>query len=604
MGKVPESFLESLRQQVDIVEVISDYVQLRKSGRAFTGLCPFHNERTPSFSVSPERQMFHCFGCGAGGTVFRFVMDIEGISFVDAVVLLAERQGIPVPGEVHSSAQAGPNPKLDRFREAHELAAKVFNHILMNTDAGVQALNYLQSRGISRSTMVDYRLGYAPKSSNMLVQFLKRKGFAESELLECGLAVEIGNDVIDRFRGRVMIPIMDRKGQVIAFGGRTMDANAKPKYLNSPEYELFHKSRLLYNYHRARKLIRQQKSALLLEGYMDVISLHQAGVENGVATLGTSLTEEQAHLLKTDCDRVIISYDGDEAGRKATVRAIDILLEAGIEPLVLRIPDGKDPDEYVRAHGAEAFERLLSRQTLSVVQFLLEDLRQGAQLVSSVGRTEFVRRALQILAARATPVEQEYELRNLSQEFNLSVETLKEELRAFSKQSTRRFADKSVRRVERESQTLMRADQKASISLLQAVLFDAEAATYLMERGLTELAEPLQTALLSNLYAWRMANPEGSPSAFVDQLDDESLAHLASSLFFHEVPEFTPALLDDYMRALELQQLEMLHRQLLRQWIEAEAMGDEGAFRQIKLQVEQVQDQIATLKQPRAYQTE
>lgn len=604
MSKVPESFLEVLRQKVDIVEVISNYVQLRRSGRAYTGLCPFHNERTPSFSVSPERQMYHCFGCGAGGTVFRFVMDMEGVSFVEAVAQLAERNNIPVPEGTIDHAIASPSPKHERYRDAHELATKLYNHILMNTDAGVQALSYLERRGISRTSMAEFRLGYAPKTNDSLVTFLKKRGYEEAELVACGLAVELGSNVVDRFRARVIIPISNRKGQVVAFGGRSMEANAKPKYLNSPEYELFHKSRLLYHYHVSRKAIRQQRTTLLLEGYMDVIALAQAGVSNGVATLGTSLTEDQAKLLKADCDKIIISYDGDEAGRKATVRAIDILAGAGLEPFVLRIPDGQDPDEFVQSHGPEAFERLLSRKTMSVVQFLLDDLRQRAQLVSPVGRTEFVRQALQTLASRATPVEYEYELRNLSQEFNLSMETLKEELRTFTKQSRRRETKTTFRREESTEQPLAKAVSKASSSLLQAVLFSHDAALYVMSRGVTELAEPLQTALLSSLYAWRMERPNASPASFIDEIEDGALANLASSLFFGDIPEFSPALLDDYVRAVELHHLESTYRELLRQWIDVEVTGDIETTREIKLQVEQCQDQIATLKQSRGLHSE
>ncbi|MFD1677819.1 DNA primase [Alicyclobacillus fodiniaquatilis] len=601
MSKVPDGFLEELRQKVDIVEIISDHVQLRRSGRSFTGLCPFHNERTPSFSVSPERQMYHCFGCGAGGTVFRFVMDTEAVSFTEAVVMLAERVGMQLPAGVNEldAAQQPAMAKHQRFREAHELTAKLYNYILMNTDAGVQALNYLENRGISRKTMVDFRLGFAPKTNNTVVSFLRKRGFQDEELVACGLAVEMGTGLVDRFRGRVMVPICDKKGQVIAFGGRTMDAKVKPKYLNSPEYDLFHKSRLLYNYHDARKLIRQGRVALLLEGYMDVISLAQAGVLHGVATLGTSLTEEQAALLKTDCDKTIVAYDGDAAGRKATVRAIDILLGAGIEPLILQIPDGQDPDEYVQANGGEAFGRLMQRRTLSVVQFLLDDMRQQANLTSSVGRTAFVRDALQLLAKRATPVEQEYEMRNLSQEFNLSVETLKEELRGFAKLNKAREKHQ-VRNLSTERiQPLERAFMRASTSILQAVLFDSEAAMYVMEKGVTELAEPVQTALLARLYAWRLTEPAAPPSAFVDELDDESLIHLASSLFFGETPEFTKDLLDDFIRAVERHHLEITHKSLLRQWIEAEASGDIRHATEIKLQVDQIQNQIATLRPPR-----
>lgn len=598
MSRVPEWFLEELRQKVDIVEVVSEHVQLRRAGRSYTGLCPFHNERTPSFSVSPLRQMYHCFGCGVGGTTIQFVMEIEAVSFVEAVVLLAERAGLEIPSGIGEGSVRPPNSKYERHRDAYELATKLYNYILMNRDMGVQAQSYLEGRGISRKTMDRFRLGFAPNTNDSIVSFLKKRGFEEAELVECGLAVEMGPKVLDRFRGRVMIPIFDKKGSVIAFGGRLLEKDGKPKYLNSPENDFFHKSNLLYPYHEARKAIRQNRTALLLEGYMDVISLTQAGVENGVASLGTSFTEEQSKLLKTDCDDVIIVYDGDEAGRKATVRAIDMLVGVGIKPSILRIPDGLDPDEYVQRNGGEAFRRLLTRRTLSVVQFLLEDLRQNANLISAVGRTEFIRNSLQLLGQRATPVEQEYELRSLSQEFNLSVETLKEELRTFAKQN------RGVRKEEKypsdrtmRVQPLASAVSKASINLLQAVLFDADAATYVMEKGLTELAEPVQTALLARLYAWRLTTTGAEPSSFVDELDDEeSLKNLASSLFFGDTPEFTHELLEDYVRAIERHRLELEYRQLLSEWIEVEAAGDEVRTTEIKLQVEAIQRQIATMK--------
>ncbi|GMA60029.1 DNA primase [Alicyclobacillus fastidiosus] len=604
VSKVPEWFIQELRQKVDIVEVVSEYVQLRRSGRSYSGLCPFHNERTPSFSVSSDRGMYHCFGCGAGGTVINFVMDIEGVSFPEAVIALAERAGMAIP-EGLGTGTTQPNTKQQRHREAHDLAAQLYGYILMNMSAGVQALSYLEKRGITRKTIVEFRLGFAPNSQDVVVSALRRRGFQDDELVSSGLAVEMGSRIVDRFRGRIMIPICDKKGEVVGFGGRTMLPDGKPKYLNSPENEVFHKSKLLYNFHVARKAIRQQRTAILLEGYMDVISLAQVGISSGVASLGTSLTEEQASMLKADCDRVIIAYDGDSAGRKAAVRAIDLLQGAGIEPVVLSIPDGLDPDEYVRSNGGEAFTRLLARRTLSVVQYLLDELRQKANLVSPVGRTDFVRAALQLLAERATPVEQEYELRNLSQEFNLSVETLKEELRTFSKQH-KRHREQSVQRAARTAvaQPLERAVSRASIGLLKAVLLDEMAAMYVMEKGLTELAEPLQTALLAQLYAWRLANPTSNPSSFVDELDDEPLVQLASSLFFGETPEFSKDLLDDYVRTVERHHLEAEYRALLHQWIEVEASGDGKRAREIKLQVEQIQGQIATLKLPREQNAE
>lgn len=597
MSKVPEWFLQELRQKVDIVEVITEHVQLRRSGRSFTGLCPFHNERTPSFSVSPDRQMYHCFGCGAGGTVIQFVMEIEAISFVDAVISLATRAGMEIPETVGDYAGRQPNPKNQRHKDAHELATKLYSYILMNRDAGVQALSYLENRGISRKSMTEFRLGFAPNTSSTVVKFLKSRGFEEAELVEFGLAVEMGVQTVDRFRGRVMIPIFDKKGFVIAFGGRALDKNAKPKYLNSPENDLFHKSNLLYPFHMARKAIRQEGSALLLEGYMDVISLAQAGLANGIASLGTSLTEQQAHLLKVASDEVVIAYDGDDAGRKATIRAIDVLTAEGVKPSVLRLPDGVDPDEFVHNSGGDAFRRLLARRKLSIVQFLLDDMRVRSNLVSPAGRTEFIRDALQLLAERATPVEQEYELRSLSQEFNLSVETLKEELRTFAKQSRDRWtARKKVSERDDRVKPLEPAVSKASINLLRAALFHADSALYMMESGVTELAEPVQTILLARLYDWRLRSSDGVPESFVDELDDESLIHVASSLFFGDVPEFTHEVLDDYIKAIERHRLEAEYRRLLRAWIESEEAGDESRTTEIKLQVEEIQRQIAALK--------
>ncbi|SIS66584.1 DNA primase [Alicyclobacillus vulcanalis] len=598
---VPETFIETLRQKVDIVEVISEYVPLRRSGRSYVGLCPFHNERTPSFSVSPERQVYHCFGCGAGGTVFRFLMDIEGISFTETVSLLAERCGIPLPDSFRAAAPR--SPKLDRYRQAHELAAKAFNHILMNTDAGVQALQYLLSRGISRTTMANYQLGYAPPSGRAVMSFLQQRGFSPEELLACGLAVDLGGEWVDRFRGRVIVPIADGRGQIVAFGARALHDSVKPKYLNSPEYELFHKGRMLFNLHRARRAIRQERKALLLEGYMDVLAVAQAGIEWAVATLGTSLTEEQARLLKADCDRVVIAYDGDEAGRKATVRAIEVLEHVGITPVVLRLGDGMDPDEFIRAHGARAFERMLNESTWTVVQFLMEDLRQRAEWVSPAGRTEFLRKALKLLAERASPVEQEYQLRNLSQEFNLSVETLKEEMRGFAKPIRRRSPPREDVAPWMTPRAAKGKDQ-VSLRILQAALFSQEAAEYLMEKGVTELGHPLHTALLSHVYSWRIDQPGQPPSALIDRLEDEECIRLASSLLFDEPPEISTEWLEDHLRALEIAKLEQELKEKVRAWNEAEASGDEEKSREIKLQVEWIQSRMATMKQPRALHAE
>ncbi|MCL6593966.1 MAG: DNA primase, partial [Alicyclobacillus sp.] len=433
MRKIPDAFVEELRRRLDIVEVVSEYVHLRRSGRSYVGLCPFHNERTPSLSVSPDRQLYHCFGCGAGGTVIRFVMDAEGLTFTEAVIRLAERAQLPLPAGFAEGVPAEDSSDHTRLLQAHQLAAKLYAYILMNTSAGVQALTYLETRGFTRQTMVEFALGYAPAGTDTLVQFLRKRGFSPAELVAAGLAVELDGRVLDRFRHRVVIPIVDGQGRVVAFGGRALADDAKPKYLNSPETAVFHKSALLFNLHAARKAIRQSRTAVLMEGYMDVLTAWQAGVHNAVASMGTSLTEQHARLLRRYADRVVLAYDGDTAGREAARRALAVLTDTGLTVRVAQFPEGADPDDWVRQHGPAALHEQL-QQACTEVQFLLAEVRRTANLRGEAGRHDFLRQALAILAMRATPVERESELRRLSQEFHLSLESLQDELRLVAKE--------------------------------------------------------------------------------------------------------------------------------------------------------------------------
>ena len=603
MKRVPidETFVEELRRHVDIVDVVSDYVQLRRVGRSFVGLCPFHNERSPSFSVSADRQMYHCFGCGAGGTVFRFVMDMEGLDFRDAVVTLAQRVNINLPFalEPETETESAALDRLQIMRDAHELAAKLYAYILMNKAVGVQALDYLEKRGISRQTMTEFRIGFAPNQGNSLVGLLKKRGFAKDILVESGLAVELGTEVVDRFRGRVMIPICDAQGRVVAFGGRTLLADGKPKYLNSPETPIFRKGLLLFNQHAARKSIRKLRSAVLLEGYMDVISAWQAGVTNAVASLGTSLTQEQALLLHRHVNTVTIAYDGDNAGIQAAQRAIDIFLQNGMEARIVTFPDGADPDDYIRQYGAAAFQRTLRASALSVVQFMLGRLRQESDLQTSVGRTEFLRKALELLSARSTPIETETEIRALAQEFQISVDTLKEEFALAVKragpQSTlpkREFAAAPV------IQPLSKGYIQAGNRVLQAMLTDSTLYNLVLERAVDELVLPEQTALLAHLYAFRAELPTGDAGAFLDRLEDPQLISLASSLVLEDPPELSSEVLEDYLRTIQLHHLEVAHKACLEQLVMAQSQGDTAVMASLKQQSDDIQQHIIQLKMP------
>ncbi|GMA52166.1 DNA primase [Alicyclobacillus contaminans] len=600
MTKVPDEWVEELRQRVDIVDVVSEYVPLRRAGRSFVGLCPFHNEKSPSFSVSPDRQLFHCFGCGAGGTVIRFVMDIEGLTFPEAVEKLAHRVDLQLPAGFHRQGETPPqDSRRQQMLDAHQLAAKYYNYILMNTAAGVQALTYLEGRGISRQTIMDFELGAAPDAPDALVRFLRKRGYSPSLIVESGLGVAMGAKVVDRFRNRVMVPIRDAEGRVISFGGRALTADAKPKYLNSPETELFHKSEVLFHFHAARKNVRKSRTAVLFEGYMDVISAWQAGVRHAVATMGTALTEEHARRLKRYADVLVIAYDGDAAGRKATKRALEIAANYGLTVRVALFPDEMDPDEFVRERGAAAFQRQVHNLAVTELEFLLEDLRSEAALDSMAGRTDFLRRALALLAERASPIEQDAELRRLSSEFQVSPEALRQELAMVAKRRPKRNRQSRMaapEEVHRASVPVQEKDVSASQRILQALLVEPRAYEWLLSRGVDELATVEQTALLARLYHFRSVHQDGSPSAFLDSLEDPLLIRLASSLLMEDPPECSEAVIDDCLRIFKLHRAERKLREAMKELVQAQVDGCDNVTA-LKHTVEELQETCAALRQ-------
>ncbi|MCL6547829.1 MAG: DNA primase [Alicyclobacillus sp.] len=599
MRRIPESFVDEVRRRVDIVDVVSEYVQLRRSGHNFVGLCPFHNERSPSFSVSPDRQVYYCFGCQAAGTVIRFVMDADGISFTEAVVKLAARVGLDLPFPVDDVSEQGTRSgRLQRFREAHELAARMYNHILMNAAAGVQALAYLEARGLSRQTVAEFRLGYAPESGDFLVRNLTKRGYEPELLLDSGLALALGDRLMDRFRGRVMIPITDAQGNVIAFGGRTLSPEAKPKYLNSPDTPLFRKGNLLFNQHQARKHIRSQHTAVLLEGYMDVLSAWQAGVHNAVATLGTALTPEQAAVLKRYGDRLVIAYDGDDAGIQATARAIEVAEAAGLDVRAVVLPDGADPDDFIRARGAQAFQAQLRSRAMSSLEFTLWRLRESAELHSEAGRTAFLRQVLETLAERATPIEQEAQLKRLSAEFQVSLEALKAEFAWAARRVRQR--NRPQRGLPREASVpavrdLPKGYVEAGNLLLQAMLTDPACFEYVQNRGVTELALPSQTALLALLYGFRADHPNADFAVFLDSLDEPEMIRLASSLLIKEPLQVDTEVLEDYLRTIRKYQLSVARQQAFRALAQAQMEQDWDAVASWKARIEALQQDIAQL---------
>lgn len=416
-----DELIEEVRMKNDIVDVISGYVRLQKKGSSYFGLCPFHNEKSPSFSVSRDKQMYYCFGCGAGGNVFTFIMEYENYSFVEALQFLAQRAGVELPNEEDSPEARQRADLRTTLLEINKLAAKYY-YVQLKSQNGKNAYDYLKKRELTDETIVAFGLGYSNKFSSDLYQYLRAKGYQDEMIVKAGLAnVDEKNGIYDKFWNRVMFPIMDANNRVIGFGGRVM-GEGKPKYLNSPETMIFDKSRNLYGLHRAR--VSRKPYFLVCEGYMDVISLHQAGFTNAVATLGTALTAGHAALIKRYVKEVYLTYDSDEAGTKAALRAVPILKEAGISAKVIRMDPYKDPDEYIKHLGADAFEECISKARNGFL-FRLEILEREFDMNSPEGKTEFLRTAAMWLTEFEEEIERTNYIEAVARIYKVSAEELK-----------------------------------------------------------------------------------------------------------------------------------------------------------------------------------
>ncbi|MFQ5777401.1 MAG: DNA primase [Terriglobia bacterium] len=371
----PGSIAERVKQQADIVRLVGEYVQLKKSGQNFMGLCPFHSEKTPSFAVHPVKQIYHCFGCGVGGDVFKFVMEVERLSFPEALKVVAEKAGVRLPERrPRTPEEAQATQQRTRLVELHQRAAAFFAEQLTRTQEGKLARAYLHDRGLTDEMIKTFSLGYAPGSGDALLRHLRQGDASPEALAATGLVNKDERGALyDRFRRRIVFPIATESGRTVAFGGRAMGDDL-PKYLNSPETPIYRKSRILYNLSRAREPIRRRNYAVLVEGYLDCIAVHSAGVENVVATCGTSLTDDQVRLLGRSAHNVVVSFDPDTAGQAATERSLNLLLEQGFQVRVLVLPSGSDPDLFIREKGAEAYREQL-KQSQPYLDYLVERAR-------------------------------------------------------------------------------------------------------------------------------------------------------------------------------------------------------------------------------------
>ena len=417
MERYNDEILDEIRSRNDIVSTISQYMTLKRKGRNYFGLCPFHNEKSPSFSVSPDKQIFHCFGCGVGGDVINFVKKIENIGFLDSVRLLAEKSGIQLPNDISKAEEE--NIKLkNRVYKINELAAKFYHENLYKPTSKI-AQDYIKKRKLNNATLKSFLMGYASNSSNELLRFLKEQGFTEEELLASCLIGKSDRGYYDKFRNRLMIPIRDERGRIIAFGGRVLD-DSKPKYINSPENIVYSKGRNLFGLNVAKEGVHGPlKRLLIVEGYMDAISLYQRGITNVVASLGTALTDSQGRLLRRNTEQVILGYDADGAGQQAIIRGMEILKSMDIDIRILQISGAKDPDEYVLKFGPEKMVKAMD-EAISAIEFKIKVLRANLDLNNVNDKVKFLTEIAKILSNVDNNIEREVYIDRISKVYEIS----------------------------------------------------------------------------------------------------------------------------------------------------------------------------------------
>ena len=528
-----DEIIEEVRSRNDIVDVISSYVKLQKKGSSYFGLCPFHNEKSPSFSVSRGKQMYYCFGCGAGGNVFTFLMEYENYTFQEALKYLADKAGVELP-EMEYSAQAKERADLKAILlEINKIAAQYF-YVQLKSSKGEAGLSYLKRRELSDDTIKAFGLGYSNKYSDDLYRYLKERGYKDEMIAKAGLiSIDERHGAHDKFWNRVMFPIMDVNSRVIGFGGRVM-GDAKPKYLNSPETLIFDKSRNLYGLNRARST--RKPYFLLCEGYMDVISLHQAGFTNAVASLGTALTPGHASLIKRYVKEVYLTYDSDEAGTKAALRAIPILKDVGITAKIIRMEPYKDPDEFIKNLGAEAFEERIGRARTGFM-FSLEVLERDYDMHSPEGKTDFMREVARRLGEFEEEIERNNYIEAVAQAYHVGYEELRKLVvktavqQGLAKPVSR---PKQTRKEKKEDGNI--TSQKVLLTwLIEDENIFSQICKYISPEDFTGDIYRTVASILYEQYEKQQVNPAQIMNHFTDEEEHREVA----SLFHTKIKELT-----------------------------------------------------------------
>ena len=557
MPRYSDETIEEVRQANDIVDVISQYVHLKRSGRNFFGLCPFHNEKSPSFSVSPDKQIFHCFGCGVGGNVFTFLSKIEGINFVEAVQTLAERANIQLP-TFENNADAAKEALKAKVYKVNEFTATYYHENLYKQSAKI-AQEYVKQRKLSNETLKSFRIGFSGKFDE-LYQALKKEGFEDAEILESGLVNRNDNGrYIDRYRNRLMFPICDARGRVIAFGGRVLD-DSKPKYINSPENIVFSKGRNLFGLNVAKKSPDIKKRLLIVEGYMDVISLHQRGIKNVVAPLGTALTQQQGWLLRKTSEQIILSFDSDEAGLKAKIRAVDILQNMGCDIRILQMEGAKDPDEYIIKYGNARFQNIIDK-ALSIIEFKVRLLKRNLNLNNTNDKIKFLNEIAKLISKVDNNIEKEVYIEKISKEYEISKEAIYAEVNklTYENKQTEKVLDKAkpvVRHVNVKKQEVSEAIKRRENTLL-AILLNGDMNIYkIIKQNIKQedFKDETNKKIAKKLYE-EFEKGNSNINGILDELEEEEQNHITAILADdYEIDDVEKAI-DDVMKSYEKDRL-------------------------------------------------
>jgi DNA primase len=528
MTRISPEVIDRVREAANIVDVISQYLDLRKRGQNFVGICPFHNDTHPSLYVSPVKEIYKCFACGAGGNVFTFLMEYDKSSFVDAVKQLGDKYGI----EVLLNESAGEKDYYTKLYELHEYATKIFQKRLLSDD-GKSVIKYLTERGLTPDTIKTFKIGLSSTGWEDLINKVKSQKYSNDLIEKSGLFTKSEKGIFDRFRNRIMFPIFNQSGKVIAFGGRTLDKDEPAKYLNSPETPLYHKSNVLYGLHLSRQAIREKGAVFLVEGYMDFIQLYQAGIENVVAASGTALAERHVQQIKKFTNRVYLTYDGDQAGTDAAIRAGYLLYQGSVEPLIVQVPKGMDPDDWIRENGAEAI--LLSAESAtSLIDFQIS--AKNVNDLSSAEQSQFVNDILFAIAGIDDSIIRNSILKNISQRLQIDENEL---LKRLKREQTRQRTRVQENQVDEQPLELSSLIQKAQLILVRLLASDDPQIRQVVrdnieidlfnEPVLKKLAE-----ILLPLYE------DINFSSIIDQFDNKQERELVTKILMEDIPQESP----------------------------------------------------------------